>query len=482
MARVETIVVGGGIGAGTPFALNGFPYVASIDPPLLATTTLLQRKAPPNEAILVSNTGADPEAADTSTVLRVLGGFASYSPGTLNRSYGDDISIDSSRSGCTCIGRGITIAATGGNNCVLVGNTLTVNSATATVIGQNISIGTSYNFGNIIIGGSGTLGNGGGGASGQNVIIGNTILVGIGVIGNNLIIAAAAMNIGNTQSGNVYVGTSVTAGDSSLSNTGLGESMTFGSNTQRNLLLGNGHTANHNRNVLIGLNLTSAADNQCVIGNTIQDLATIVFGVSGGPSVNAHDVTLRLTDEVGTDIAGHLFTIRGGLGTGNAFSGGVAFSIGVPLASGATLQTATQFAVMGINAASGAYGLNINAPNNQAGAVHFDMNASGFPQCIGMAGANNQLINGSTQGELCIRSNRDILFSADGGGTTQIVMVQTTGVLTYLVDRAVRFDNQTNAAGAAAGTLGNAPTAGDPGHWLKINIGGTNFAIPCWAG
>jgi len=49
-------------------------------------------------------------------------------------------------------------------------------------------------------------------------------------------------------------------------------------------------------------------------------------------------------------------------------------------------------------------------------------------------------------------------------------------------DRGLRFVNQTNAAGAAVGTLNNSPAAGDPTHWLKITVGGVNFAVPCWAG
>lgn len=38
----------------------------------------------------------------------------------------------------------------------------------------------------------------------------------------------------------------------------------------------------------------------------------------------------------------------------------------------------------------------------------------------------------------------------------------------------------TDGAGAQAGTLTNAPSAGDPTKWLAINDGGVTRHIPCW--
>lgn len=62
------------------------------------------------------------------------------------------------------------------------------------------------------------------------------------------------------------------------------------------------------------------------------------------------------------------------------------------------------------------------------------------------------------------------------------ILINSSNVMIFPVDRGVRFNNQTSAAAAAVGTLNNAPVAGDPGFWLKINIGGTNYALPAWAG
>jgi len=43
----------------------------------------------------------------------------------------------------------------------------------------------------------------------------------------------------------------------------------------------------------------------------------------------------------------------------------------------------------------------------------------------------------------------------------------------------VRIDG-TTGAGASAGTLTNAPSAGDPAYWMPINANGTTYYIPCW--
>src|SRR4051812_18342455 len=77
MARVETIVVGGGINAGSPFTLKAIPYISSSDPAFLTASPILAQVTGANVAIIVSPTGVDPQAA-TTTLLRVVGGIASF--------------------------------------------------------------------------------------------------------------------------------------------------------------------------------------------------------------------------------------------------------------------------------------------------------------------------------------------------------------------------------------------------------------------
>lgn len=68
-----------------------------------------------------------------------------------------------------------------------------------------------------------------------------------------------------------------------------------------------------------------------------------------------------------------------------------------------------------------------------------------------------------------------------GSGYSEKIKVDTNGA-TITTDRGLLFTSQTSGSGSATGTLTNAPTAGNPGHWLKIKIGGTDYVIPAWAG
>jgi hypothetical protein len=47
-------------------------------------------------------------------------------------------------------------------------------------------------------------------------------------------------------------------------------------------------------------------------------------------------------------------------------------------------------------------------------------------------------------------------------------------------DGSLHFLLQTTDAGAQAGTLTNAPTAGNPTFWLRVTIDGVPLAIPAW--
>lgn len=73
--------------------------------------------------------------------------------------------------------------------------------------------------------------------------------------------------------------------------------------------------------------------------------------------------------------------------------------------------------------------------------------------------------------------------SAAGGAsvlgtmTTQVSIIPCTG---GAGQANLRFDNLTSGAGAGAGTLANAPAAGNPTFWLPVNIAGTVRYIPCW--
>ena len=62
-------------------------------------------------------------------------------------------------------------------------------------------------------------------------------------------------------------------------------------------------------------------------------------------------------------------------------------------------------------------------------------------------------------------------------GGTAVLSTETLNT-----DRGMTFSNQTSSAGASAGTLSNAPAAGNPTFYLKAVVNGVNVAIPCWPG
>ncbi len=66
-------------------------------------------------------------------------------------------------------------------------------------------------------------------------------------------------------------------------------------------------------------------------------------------------------------------------------------------------------------------------------------------------------------------------------GYAEKLLVDANGA-SVTADRGLLFTNQTSGSGSSTGTLTNAPAAGNPSHWLKIKIGGSNYVIPAWAG
>lgn len=342
MARVETIVVGGGISAGTPFATNGIPYVGNSSPPLLQTTPLFFRVAGPPEAIVVSTSGADP-AAGASVALRTLGGIANYEAGVNNRSYGDGHTVDTTRTGWLLMGRANTIGATTGGSSVLVGVTLSGLSAQCISFGQGNSIGLSYNASPMITLGEGiAIADGSGGTSGDIMIVGGGVTL---ATGNNFDSCVFATNVAISAPlrRSVLIGNSDGAGSvggSCDSNVVIGYRFIVAASKSNSISIGASNSVQHNSVILLGGSLTSFADNQCLIGGPLFTgfINSVVIG-SGDTNGTAHDTTIRLTNGTGNNNVGSALTIQAGLSTGNAASPTLSLNVGVVGGAGVTLQT-----------------------------------------------------------------------------------------------------------------------------------------------
>lgn len=410
MARVETIVVGGGISAGSPFTTNGIPFVSNNSPPALATTPLFFRATAP-ESIVITTSGADP-AAGASVALRVLGGIAGYEAGTNNRSYGDGHTMATgTRSGMLVMGRANTVDCA---TVVVVGQSINTQSAGCVVFGQSHTLGSGWNFANIVFGSSIVFGTGSGGLSGTNVALGLSLTFGSAVVNDNTVVGSN-QSFSGAQAKIVYIGgatglNTFSSGLSDITAVGFNNGVSA-ANKSNVVMVGTQNTAAHNSCIVLGGGITTTADNQCLIGGPLFSgfIGSVIIG-SGDTDTTQHNVTVRLTNGSGTDKAGNVLTIIPGLGTGAGTPGTIIFQTGATLGSGTTLQTAA----------------------------------------------------------------------------TRVTIAPT--LVTFAVatlqqqDRGDTYSNQTSAAGAAAGTLNNAPAAGNPAFWLKIVINGTNHAIPCWLG
>lgn len=85
----------------------------------------------------------------------------------------------------------------------------------------------------------------------------------------------------------------------------------------------------------------------------------------------------------------------------------------------------------------------------------------------------------STAGHLLGVTDNIYDIGASGATRPQSIYVGTS--IQIEANNGLRLTNQTDGAAAAAGTLLNAPTAGDPAFWLPVTINGNTRYIPAWA-
>lgn len=242
---------------------------------------------------------------------------------------------------------------------------------------------------------------------------------------------SGAVAIGNgasaQTSGLALGGSAVALGSNSLC---FGQSCDMTGTSTGNIQIGVSCRMTNTSNViLLGHNLRSdngtyAAGDVVIGNNNVGGLGfssrVIWFGDTHTSGIAVPAAAMRWKNAAGTDVAAGSLTVTAPRATGNAVGGSIILQTAPAGASGAALQTATTRLTISPNGV-----VTLAAPT---------------------VAAENLVIDGN-------------------GGAGQA---------------SIRLNGLTNGAGVAAGTLANAPSAGDPSFWIPISIGGLARFIPAW--
>lgn len=383
------IVIGDGIGAGSPFVVDDFLYVTSVSPAQASSYPGMRRGT---NAIELPGTQAPNNRRNT-----VIGG------NSINALSTDAIVIGWNNTAGT--------ASSPVTAHVVIGSTIT--GATSTAI---IAIG-------------GAIADGG---STGTVKIGS----GMGGLHNNMTALGFSVNLGGASNGVVI---------------GNGASTAGGGNNA--VVVGAGSSGQTNV-VVVGQGSTGHIQNVSVLGNGV-----VISG--GGGSNNI--------------LLGHQM---GNVATSNAIS----------LGNGATVQTGV-IAIGNCNLGALGYstsvlwgGESFHANNTAVPAWAFNhKNAQGTNIAAGDVTWTAPLATGTGLSANIVFRTGAVVGAGTGQATATAVLRITNAQKTeVMLDNSLTFVNQTSAAAGAAGTLTNAPTAGDPAFWLRVIINGVNSFIPCW--
>lgn len=428
MARVETIVVGGGINGQVPFTVNRIPYILQTDPPFIAPSPIMSQVTGVNQAIVISPTAADPEAS-TKTLLRVVGGIASFPDTTANglkrlvlgarqtltnlaglnnqTIIGNDINVDTLGTNSTVVGHGFVRTATGGGG-----------STGVTALGSLITVGGGQTL-VIAIGSNISVGDGNGGASGNNIYIGDSITITGGAVStqrNTLI--GTAITAGASFGINSIVGSACVL-STAIQMAAIGYNNQFSAGLAYGSVLGLNNSIQHSECVLLGSGITTGAANRCYIGGLTGGsgfINTVVLG-RGETASAPNAVTLRLTNSTGVDVAAASLTIQSGLGTGAAAATSILFNTPTVGGSGGGLQASATRLTIATTLITATVPLVLPAGAVGAPALRFtDADTGLFEQAAGNVAV---AVNG-------VESAR---FSGGGAGETNFMVYDVTAAV-----------------------------------------------------
>lgn len=345
MARVETIIVGGGIAAGIPFVTNGFTYVQNNSPPSIASSPVMSQVLGADPAVLITDS-TDPAPADTS-ILRVKGGFVSEYPGAAGSCVmGIGITLTVAQADAIAIGHNAGKTAAFGQDGVQIG-------FDAQAGGRGIAIGSSAQA--AAAGGTSAHICIGAGAQSTSAGAGNDcVVIGSAKIDGGRVVAIGTGNLtGSIFDATVIQGFAISPGPLLQHLIAIrGTVRAFGGmafNTSAEVLAGHGGAQ------VYGVGAVSTGAGHIVFGSdnfTVPHVTTLVLG--GDTQDATEDKLIRFANASAlANNPGSNARIQAPLSTGNATPGALQIRCGIVGASGGTLQTARTSAEFRTSATAG---------------------------------------------------------------------------------------------------------------------------------
>ncbi len=358
MARVESIIVGGGVGAVAPFATGFVTYVASTDPPYIGSTSILKYvdgTGGTQLGMVLAVGGTDPQPAATE-ILRVKGGAIIEGVASDSVVIGRAASAPVTATFAVVIGQGASVNTT---NNVAIGHGAVANSTNSIAVGVGASAsGNSA----VAIGGTAA----GGGGTGQATQVGysgsasgvNTLALGATASATNTAAIAIGAGASVSGSGSIVVGVNVACavadsiaivqgGTTVRTNWAVvhgGTPTNLSAAATPLVIVGGGAmTVTHAGNIVLGHGFTSFAANVCAIGGTATNsfITTVVVGRGDTHTATLGGLAIRCTNGITTNnLAMGDLTLTAPLGTGNATPGAIGLRTGVQGVAGNAQQAA----------------------------------------------------------------------------------------------------------------------------------------------
>lgn len=391
MARVETIVVGGGVGATAPFTSGRIPFIIDNDPPAISDANARVDDSVNPQRVYIGE--ADGTVPTGSTVIgghtfgANVGVAKSCIIGDLN-TYANFAAVGADQ-GAIIVGYNVAMPAGTGpgnhqnniaigwghswnnnasnaNHAIVIGETCTItaNASNVRCIGSGNAISFGVSFA-IVLGDSNQItGNTGvpimvgtshqnAGNQGVAVHIGSACNCSAGVGMFRPIMIGSSLTIsGSGATDCVLIGNTMTVSGASAAHSLLLSSQTTVSGTSQGIIrLGNAVNATQTYNNRFGIihigigTLFDPGDGAIVLGHnpaTVTAAGRTKTLVLGGTDTDATATgfDIRFTNASGNNVAAGSVAITAPLSTGNAVAGRVNLQTGVPGASGVTLQTA----------------------------------------------------------------------------------------------------------------------------------------------